>query len=368
MIVIRNDTLFYQRDGKEVAYVSEFIKEKADLIARSEHFHGWKTQEDDGDAKSMIPRGMLWGGRKMSSDLPTIITAQADEAGFYFIMKMTRACGLFHYNVRKDEEVRFFHRENFFPVGAHIAQERLVAALGEADGSRHLVSFDINGRDATVLTSGDTRDEHPCIADGVIYYDSTGIGRDQQGNVAGFGPKAICSVTLTGESQQVIREAKAFDYIMPKRDRDGKLYALRMPYEQEVYRFSVFLKDVLLFPYNLAMAVMGFLNAFSVMFARRPIITSGGPKLATQDLRKRIINSRLVDIREATRQAGQRVAAPSSWKLVRLDGDKDVELAAHVIGYAFADDGTILVNKGYSVTKAAGERVLESADLITELA
>ena len=45
-----------------------------------------------------------------------------------------------------------------------------------------------------------------------------------------------------------------------------------------------------------------------------------------------------------------------------------MELAAHVIGYAFADDGTILVNKGYSVTKAAGERVLESADLITELA
>jgi hypothetical protein len=371
MLLIKNGELTYSTgpEGKEIAYRSEFIKEKEELIARNEKFSGWKHAAEEDDQAGMVSRGMLWGGRRQRLEIPKIVDGQQVENGFYFIIRMTRASGLFFYNPARDEEIRHFHREHFNPRGFCVAGETLVAAIEDEDHTRHICRFDLNGRDPVSLTSGDALDEHPSIHGGQVVYSSAGIARDQNGVPAKLAPRAICEVSVDGSSHRVLRESPTYDYILPKRDPEGRLYAIRMPYVQASYGFVQFVKDVALFPINLAIAIMGFLNVFSIMFGKRPIVPSGGPRVEAQDLRKKMIHARIVNIQSESKKAGFRVAAPSTWVLVRIDQEQDTVLDNHVVGFAFDRDGTLLVNKGYHISAlAAKQTVHQSQDLISVVA
>ena len=122
-----------------------------------------------------------------------------------------------------------------------------------------------------------------------------------------------------------------------------------------------------MFPMVLTMAIVGFLNAFTMLFAKKSLLAHGGPRTPEQDIRKRIIHSKLVDIEQASRDAGRRVVAPRSWKLVKLDSERDVEIAANVAGFE-VDAAGIYINTGFSVNGADGKELYASSEIISDFA
>lgn len=366
MIIIKSGALFQVSDGQETRYTSQFIQEKLEIAERQDKYSGWKHKEED-QQNGMVPRSMLWGGRKAKAAPPEIILAQEHGDGFHFVTRMSKSCGLFRYDRAKDEEIRLFHKEGFNPVGLTVDETSIVTTADSENGTRHLALYGLDGRNETIITAGDSLDEHPFLRDGRIYYDSRGIGRTNDGSVGGFGPRGIFVVGSDGQGMTAIRESQTYEYLMPKVLPDGTVYALRIPWERNEQSWWGTCRDVLMFPVVLTMAIVGFLNAFTMLFAKKSLLAHGGPRTPEQDIRKRIIHSKLVDIEQASRDAGRRVVAPRSWKLVKLDGERDVEVAANVAGFE-VDAAGIYINTGFSVNGADGKELYASSEIISDFA
>lgn len=363
MLLIISGRIHQVVDGRLRPYESQFIAEKLEIAARAEKYSGWKHAEDDGPG-GMVPRSMLWGGRRPKATAPEVTLARNHGDGFHFTVRMSRSSGLFYYDRKRDEEVRLFHKEGFNPMGLSADDAAIATTVDAEDGSRHIAIYDREGRNETVVTSGDSVDEHPFLSGGRIWYDARGIGRTQDGSVGGFGPRGLYAVDRDGGGHAVVRESRTWEYIMPKVAPDGTVYALRIPWESSDYTVWRSVKDVAMFPVVMGMAVIGFLNSFALMFAKKSIITHGGPRLPEQDIRKRLFHARMVDIERASREAGRRVAAPKSWKLVRLDGEADIEICAHVVDFDL-HGAEVLVNTGFSVATADGRQLVATDELIT---
>jgi hypothetical protein len=229
----------------------------------------------------------------------------------------------------------------------------LCAQQGKS-GVANIVVMDADGNNYRELTGGDTVDAAPAWVPGqpgLVLFQSSGLARNPAGYVVAHGPTSIQMANTAAGSLAVVLEDARLDFLQPGVGPDGFLYFIRRPYEAPRHGAQNILTDMLMFPFRLLQAVVHYLNFFSLMYSRKPLIMASGP-VVQADL-KEIQGKRLdaqAALRGGVRLNGVPSLVPASWQLVRRSphGQEHV-LASHVASFDIAADGTVLFSNGYGV-------------------
>jgi hypothetical protein len=201
-----------------------------------------------------------------------------------------------------------------------------------------------------------------------LYYQSSGLARSAEGFVVDRSAVSVHRVNVRTGAGETLAEHPETDFLLPKADAAGTVYFIRRPHLKPGQAdFLTILKDLVLLPYRLVVAVFGFLNVFSVLFGQKPLLTSGGPDDHQIDVSRRIIHGQMMDVVETARKAGRKVAVPREWQLVKRPvGGPEQTVADHIVWYDLDPDGKVVATDGYQVL-VDGQAVHTSEDLIQEV-
>jgi hypothetical protein len=225
------------------------------------------------------------------------------------------------------------------------------------------------------LTDGDSLDENPSFdKDGNVLFNSYAVGRDQNNNFITYLPSEIYLLNPTTlEIKELVTSAKGFSYIKPMSDSKGRLYCIRKT-DAEKSDESVFMQ-ILMIPVRIVQAIVGFISAFVMCFAKKPLVSgtsaksigNGGDaaKNGNADPKKMLINNNLINVDkelQKNKKSDEYGFIPKSWKLVRLDPSADgsfeeweeFELAKGVADYVLYEANgvnTLIYTNGKQVFK-----------------
>lgn len=344
------------------------IREKA---VRAQQKHSWKSAGNDG---SPFSGAVLWGQAALAQDVPLAITSicGGKEPGeLVYSLESGSLCALLQ--VRNSEELRLWN-DNRTRI-RHISVSRqtgsMVFSVLHENGTAN-IGVKISGESGIQeLTEGDSFDTAPRwipAAGRNIVYQSAGIGRDREGHFLKLGPFSIQKLDPEIGELVPVLEDRAYDYLAPKCTEDGSLYYIRRPYtEQERLHPLRAIKEILLIPFRLLFAVFQFFNVFSAIFTGRKLMSSGGAKARQMDLKQMMIWGNLVHAQTTSKPDEEIVdLVPKSWQLHRRDASgQSKELAAGVLAYDVASDGTVVYTNGNAIfllySDGRGERVLTEA-------
>jgi hypothetical protein len=266
--------------------------------------------------------------------------------------------GLFEYDLAQDTEKRLLHKQylSLDDLRVHPDGHRLLCAQHARNGAANIVVMDADGSNYRELTGGDTVDVAPTWVPGqadAVLFQSSGLARNPAGHVLAQGPASIQLADTAAGSLTVILEDPRLDFLQPRIGANGFLYFIRRPYETPRYGMENALTDALMFPFRLLRALFHFLNFFSLMYTRKPLITASGPAVQA-DLKDILVKGKRLDAEAALRTGVQLNGVPSlvpaSWQLIcRSPQGEEHVLASHVASFDIASDGTILFSNGYGV-------------------
>jgi hypothetical protein len=352
---ISDGKLFYQAPGQELRELqSPHVRTVMDRMERAQELHGWK----EGTAFS---RSFTGRDRHMSSDAVAIQATSAQFAAqdrvLYFLRDGSFG-GLFEYDLAHDTEKRLLHKQNLVleDLRIHPDGDQLLGAQHATNRTANIVVMDADGGSYRELTGGDTLDTAPAWVPGdanAVLFQSSGLARNPGGHVVAQGPTSIQMVDTAAGSLTTVLEDSRLDFLQPRVGPNGFLYFIRRPYEVPHYGTENALIDTLLFPFRVLRALLHFLNFFSLMYSRKPLITASGPAMQA-DLKQILIQGKRLDA-EAALRAGVRLngvpsLVPASWQLLcRSPQGEEHVLASHVASFDIASDGTVLFSNGYGV-------------------
>ncbi|MDQ3441401.1 MAG: hypothetical protein M3478_13750 [Planctomycetota bacterium] len=362
--------LYVRRPGSDPQLIdSPFVQGILDRVERARERNDWKSQ------------GMAWGfGSQMRGPFgPVDVPAERRRIRFtgvaasgtnelLYALDTDHVGGLFRYEVAAGTEQRLFHRQQFraSDLSAHPVDGSLVFSVRAADGTARVATMAPEGKGLKELTEGDAVDEAPAWAGGtgkVIVFQSAGIGRNEAGIMTGLSPYAVMRLDLDAGTWETLIEEENHDALLPRLAADGTLYFIRRPYEPlgrapSLWRVGL---DVLLFPIRLVQAIVHFLNFFSLMFSRKPLITSGGPPREPIDQRHLMLWGRVVDAQKALaktdRNGAPAALVPANWQLIRRDAaGNEQAVATNVLAYDIAlAGGGIVYTDGATIRHRASD-------------
>jgi hypothetical protein len=352
---ISNGKLFYQAPGQELRELqSPHVRAVMERMERSRQLHGWK--EGTAFARSFTGRTV-----RATTDAVGI---QATSAQFVsrdrvlYFLRDDSFGGLFEYDLIQDVEIRVLHKQflSLEDLRLHPDDHQLLCAQHARNGAANIVVMDTDGSNYRELTGGDTVDTAPAWVPGqadLVLFQSSGLARNQAGYVMAHGPTSIQMADTAAGSLTVVLEDSRLDFLQPRVGANGFLYFIRRPYEAPHYGVENVVTDALMFPFRLLRALFHYLNFFSLMYTRKPLITASGPALQA-DLKEIVVKGKRLDAEAALRNGfrlnGVPSLVPASWQLVRRSpqGEEHV-LASHVASFDIAADGAILFSNGYGV-------------------
>ena len=357
---ISNGKLFYQAPGQELRELqSPHVRTVMDRMERHQQLHGWK----EGTAFS---RSFTGRDRHMSTDAVGIQATSAQFAAhdrvLYFLRDDSFG-GLFEYDLAQDTEKRLLHKQylSLEDLRIHPDGHQLLCAQHARNGAANIVVMDADGSNYRELTSGDTVDTAPAWVPGqahAVLFQSSGLARNPAGYVLAQGPTSIQMVDTAAGSLTEILEDPHLDFLQPRVGANGFLYFIRRPYEAPRYGMESAVTDALLFPFRVLRALFHYLNFFSLMYSRKPLITASGPAVQA-DLKDILIKGKRLDADAALRTGillnGVPSLVPASWELVcRSPQGEEHVLASHVASFDIGSDGTLLFSNGYGVFALEG--------------
>jgi hypothetical protein len=363
--------LFLQQPDAALREItSAFVSEFEERQAKSQKLHGWKSQSGIwGEMGMAAPQFAQWNqGTGQRTVRFRSLDRGSDEGGLTYLVDFGHMTGLFQYDPARDQERRLFHR-NGFPaqdLHRHPLHGQIAMSVAQPDGTKRLVVCDADARLPREVTVGDSVDEmqrwlHEDSQR--LVFQSAGVARDANGFATALGPYSIQKLDLQTEALSTIIEDDAFDLLHPCELSDGTLIYLRRPYRPGYQGRDAWtdLKDILLFPYRLALAGFHFLNFFSVMFSGQPLRTAGGPERpAGADPRFLSLWGQMVDTRKQMwqgRREEDRGLVPRDWQLIRRNSaGQDEILAEGVLAFDVGPTGDVLHTDGkrIRVTTLAG--------------
>jgi hypothetical protein len=356
--------LYSQLPGQPAKPVdSVFVQTILDRVAASRSRNEWKSE---GMAWNITQgRGAMGGamGGGAAAEVRRIrfsgVTAGAASEMIYAV-DTDYVCGLFNYEIATGYERRLFHRNQFraTDLSRHDGDGTLAFTVHSPDGTSHIATMSAAGRGIKDITEGDAVDEAPSWMAGAgkaILFQSAGVGRTKSGVRNSLSPYAIMRLDLDQNKMDMLVEEDHFDALVPKMTADGSLYFIRRPYQshgQSVSPWKV-LTDLLLFPFRLATAIAHFLNFFSILFSKKPLITAGGPPKEGPDERFLLLWGRVLDTQKqllANKPGDGGALVPSSWQLVRrAPSGSETVLAKNVLSYDLCADGSLVFTNGAKV-------------------
>lgn len=355
-----------QSDGSSRQIESQFVQDLNDRADRDRQRHGWKRQSSGWNtrAAAMGAAGFLStlddDGSALTRSVRFTSLAPIDANRWSYALRIDAMGGLFEYDLSQKSERRLVHKQGM--CIAHVSPpnhrgEHALSLLGMS-GTAHLATCEMEGRRLREITEGDCVDECPAWAapdSRTIVYQSAGIGRNSQGGFVGLSPYSIQTLDLVSGNHEILWEDESHDYLTPRLLPDGTLYCIRRPYEP-VKKESAFIlvRDAIAFPYRLARAVLGFLNVFSMIFTKKPLITSGAPgseRNQGPDARWIFLHRRLVKVKNAGSDASPDLV-PSNWQLVRRSPSGEVSVIANsILSFDLSPDGTVYYTNGSVITQ-----------------
>lgn len=363
----------YVKEGASEAkpFKSRFAEEVKERALQIQRRHDWKTE---GRGAQFMRGGALWGGDLNDPAAMRIaitsISAGTAEGHVLYTLEAGPVTGILALRPADGSEVRLRHG-NDLAVG-QIAGSRagggIAGSLRQQANVANICVMNSEAGDLREVTGGDSLDCSPCWVEDSgerIVYQSAGIGRDAAGNFAALGCYAIQELNLrTGEVRE-IAGSPDHDLLGPRMLSDGTLYFIRRPKSApRLHNLLGVLRDTLLFPFRLLVAIFHYLNFFSARYTGKPLTTAGGPGREGPDSRGLVIWGNLLNAQKAAR-GGARPGedppplAPRSWELVRQrPGGEAESIAKHVLSFDCRPGGSVVYSTGTGIYSLApsGER------------
>ncbi|MFI5381055.1 MAG: TolB family protein [Tepidisphaerales bacterium] len=350
---------------------SDFARGILERLERDRGRHDWKQE------------GMAWnfgrgfGAMGPSAPPPEVrririsgLARSARAGHLLYALDTDYVGGLFEYELAGGYERRLFHRNQFraTDLASRAADGRIAMSLQSDADTAHIAVIGSEGKGLQQITEGDCVDESPAWSlaqASVLVYQSAGVGRDERGFRRELGPYAIHCLDLDKGDMKVAAESAAHDLMSPRVGPDGSMYCIRRPYEPRppVSKRKLVL-DVVLFPFRVVRAIVHFLNVFSIFFAKRPLMTAGGPDREGPDQRFVMLWGRMVEARKAAKAATGDAAelVSKDWELVKQTPDGSTQvLARAVVHYDLLPDGRLLYTTGGRVMLLDGTETTEVA-------
>lgn len=358
---------FYYADGQDICvyedgkitklnstYIEKY-KENAANYARSQE---WKRNgagaafRGDAYGDPFSPYSNDPMDMHFDCEISGVFPCSSSEVVYTF--KVNRTSGIYKKNLT-DEKAPETHVvnscENVFYGGCLNAESgKLATCIKHNYYNSDIAVFDLASGDYKTVTEGDTLDEDPCFDpdnEEVIYYSSRGVGRDAHGEFAGFSPSAIYKLDTGRVDVQEVASSPNYSYFKPIYS-GGKLYAIKAPAKE---KHGNPLLEIILIPWRLLQAIVGFLNLFINAFSGKSV-TEGGNNPAKgrdYDSKKIVIAGNLVDIEKQTKKNASKKDkdygfVPASWQLVEVESGNVIK--SGVADYDIAKDGTIIATNG----------------------
>jgi hypothetical protein len=347
--------------GEAKLVESSFLQGILDRVEKNRQRNEWKGgMAWDFSSRGMNPMAMNIQAGEVRRVRFTGVAAGPTSNEVLYTLDTDFACGFFHLEVAEGYERRVYHRNQFRASDLARSPENgtLAFAIRSPDGTAHIATMAAEGRGFKEITEGDAVDEAPSWVPGgknAILFQSAGIGRNDRGQFTGLGPYAIHKIDLDGSNMQTILEEENSDVILPRQTKDGSLYFVRRPYLPFGNPASIghMILDVVLFPFRLARAIVHFLNMFSLMFTKKPLMTAGGPEREGPDRRILMLYGSLIDVKkiqQAARNDKSPALVPATWVLAcrKPDGSESI-LAKNVLAYDLCPDGSFVYSTGSKI-------------------
>jgi hypothetical protein len=360
--------LFLKEEGRDAVEIeSQFAQAAVDRATTRSVRQAWKGQERGGPGNPYSAQ-TVWGRQAgtASDDHPTMrhVARGPGPDELLYALAMSASSGLFRYNLATHEEYRLFHRQDFDACGLscdRVNGQIVVSSRGkETLGKLMLIDDATRRRDQ--ITAGDGHDSNPShdpATRGIVYFQSSGVGRNEQGEIVALGPAAIHRLDQASGEMQTVLEDEDWDFLQPKAGAGGALYYIRRPYAtREDLTLGQKLKAFFLLPFHLGGAIFGFLDAFSRMFGKQSLRPAGkGPGLPLTQSRYATFHDTTIQLERVLNQRGKidddLQLVPKTWELVRRDssGDETV-IAKHVVAFDLSPDGEVVYADGLRVWQA----------------
>ncbi len=352
---------FKTGDAPIRAVESGFGKDVHERAIRLRQRYVWKTQ---GSGAQFMSGGMLWGVQDQDqAQLRIAITglSRGRESGkLLYTLETDEISGIFALKGSGHGEQRLFHSSDC-RVGNPCAsreQDLVACSILHTQGIANLATMRADGSDLTEITEGESSDLAPYWVPGasrMLVFQSAGMGRDSQGRLMMRGPYLIQHLDLDSGEMSCLLEDPKFDFMGPRLDAHGTIYAIRRPYEKPYSRFNPFraVLDLVMLPLNVLHALFQWLNFFTVRYTGKPLTTAGGTRGKEIDLKQMLILGNQLDAEKVSRETQTDdvpALVPQSWQLIRQQkGRASQILAKGVLSYDLAVDGTLIYSNGSAI-------------------
>jgi len=263
----------------------------------------------------------------------------------------------------EDGSEQFLINRNKESIGSldYDGGDRVAASVSDGDGAaKNIAILNVKTNDFYLLSGGDSIDENAYFSKhkNKVYFDSRGIGRDNDMQIVEFTNSTICAITDDRQFEEVLIEPN-FDVFCPKDDKNGNLYYMKKPYKR-VKAKGVFrsLLDAILIPFWLAYGLFKLLSFFAGIAKRSSKKTqergAGDNPTRPQSMSERdlYIQNEMINIEKEEKKNARKGNktpgfAPRSIELWCMDKDGNKQrLIKGLLSYDIADDGKIVYSNG----------------------
>lgn len=276
-------------------------------------------------------------------------------------------------------------------------------AVAAFAGEAHLALLRADERSARILTEGDSVESAPVwskVKPDTVIFSSAGLLQDgrEEDDPRNKRPtsyhefmmsmmmgdevidreqsaQSISEMNLrTGEIVDLLTDP-AYSFVRPQCDGEGNIYYIKKPFRSdEGKKKGGCLVDLLLAPFRLIRAIVGFFNIFTVKYSGKNLTAAGGnSKAKKKDEEKIFIDGNLIAAEKERRENQSKGDAypgiiPRSFELrcLRADGE-DRLIRKGVLSYRLCDEGVLYSNGSYVLLRRpdGSEEKLIKADKVT---
>ncbi|SHI79445.1 hypothetical protein SAMN02745181_0906 [Rubritalea squalenifaciens DSM 18772] len=355
---------FYANGDNLTTEVQSQFAQNAEAVAQqSIQKNSWKQSSDN------TPFGMSATAWKANNSwehytpkFESISRAKA-VGEVYYVLSLPNVSGLFKKDLNSDEEHRIFHKDqiDIAEIRHHPKSKYIAASLRNKDNA-HIVVMSNHKFDYKILTDGDVFDSSPSWDQEhgtSILYQSSGIGRDEDGYYAGRTPSSIEQICVkTGEHQTLLEDAE-HDLLAPQTDAEGNLYFIRRPMENSNRKLPLHkvALETILIPFRIAKTAYLVVDSISKLTRKKPLANLGPEDKPQQPQKWKNIKGVMVDLSKTKSPKGEDEASivPHSWKLIKRlkDGSEQV-LKTALLDFDVRHDGAILASDGRKILSIIG--------------
>ena len=358
-LYVAQGKIHLKQTGKPAQIIdSKFGQSLVDRASQISQRNAWKTQ---GTGAKFMSGGMLWGRQSDDeSEIPVVINAVSrgrSQGEILYSLSTHEIGGIF--SVFGSDEKRLLHTADFRvgQLSAHPSEDKVACTI-RTKGASHLAVMHADGSGLIDVTQGDSLDANPHWipnASNELLFQSTGIARNAAGEYAGLSSSRVERLNIdTGNIAAVLGD-DTFDYLDPKMDSTGTLYCVRKPYVSPKQSFNPLRAalDLLLLPFRLLFAIFQFANFFTMRYTGNTLVSSGGVRQKSADLRHLMI---MDNLSHALRPQGNLIASgndwktPKSWTLIKRTAQGEITvLEKGVLTFDLFPNGAILFSDGKRV-------------------